>query len=80
MERFKTPEQREAEIDKMIESLALAEGMSGDDIISDLATFAPYDGNDDPNPDYIEQMADMVGISVEEMTEYAIKKAGDYFK
>ena len=80
MENFKTPEQRESEIDKMIENLAGEKEMSPDEIMSDIATFASYDGNEDPNLDYIEQMAELLGLSVEEMTGYAIKKAEDYFK
>ena len=68
-------EQREALIDKLIFELAEREEMSPDDILSDIITFAPYEGNGAANPDYLEQVAEMVGISVEEMTLYAINKA-----
>ena len=52
--------------------------MSPDDIFSDIITFAPYEQNDSANPDYIDQVAEMIGISSEEMSTYAIKKAKDY--
>ncbi len=76
-EQVKNFEQRELEIDTLIEKLALEQEMNPDDIIGDLAVFAPYLENDSANPDYIEQVAEMVGISVEEMARYAIKKAKD---
>jgi hypothetical protein len=80
MEGLQNVEQREAQIYKLINDLAGREGMNADEILSDLTTFAPYEENDDPNPDYIEQVAEMLGISKEEMTLYAIKKAGEYLE
>ncbi|MEK7117679.1 MAG: hypothetical protein AAB861_02785 [Patescibacteria group bacterium] len=71
-------EQREKEIDNLIEELAEREGMSSDDILSDIVVFAPYEGNECANPDYIEEVAERIGISHEEMTTYAIKKAQEY--
>ena len=71
-------EQREREIDILIESLAEKEGMLLDDILSDIVVFAPYEGNEYANPDYIEEVAERIGISHEEMTIYAIKKAQEY--
>ncbi|MEN9614026.1 MAG: hypothetical protein RLZZ347_333 [Candidatus Parcubacteria bacterium] len=71
-------EQRERGIDGLIESLAEQQGMTADDVLGDIAVFAPYEGNESANPDYIEQVAEMIGISVEEMTFYALKKAEDY--
>ena len=68
-------EERELAIDKLIEDLAKREGMNPQDILSDIITFAPYEQNDSANPDYIEQVAEMIGISKEEMSRYAIKKA-----
>lgn len=76
--KFENFEKREEEIDKIIEKLALKQEMDPDDIIGDLAVFAPYKGNESANPDYIEQVAEMIGISPEEMTRYAIKKAKDF--
>jgi hypothetical protein len=68
-------EQREQEIDNLIENLGESEGMDPEEIMSDIITFAPTEDNEAANPDYIEQIAEMIGISVEEMTAYAIKKA-----
>ncbi len=75
MEGLPNFENREAEIDQMIEDFAKQEGMTAEDILCDIIVFAPYDGNDASNPDYIEEVAERLGISVEEMTKYAIKKA-----
>ena len=75
IERF---EKRELAIDKLIEDLAKREEMNPDDILSDIIVFAPYEQNESANPDYIEQVAEMIGITLEEMTRYAIKKAKDY--
>jgi hypothetical protein len=71
-------EQRELVIDKLIEDLAKKEEMNSDDILSDIIVFAPYEQNESANPDYIEQVAEMIGITPKEMTRYAIKKAKDY--
>ncbi len=49
--------------------------MSFDGILSDIITFAPYEGNDFANQDYIEEVAEKIGVSIDEITEYAIKKA-----
>ena len=70
--------ERELVIDKLIDNLAKREEMNPDDILSDIVVFAPYEGNDSPNPDYIEQVAEMIGITSEEMTLYAIKRGKDY--
>lgn len=78
--KFENFEKREEEIDKLIEKSAEQEGMDPDNMIGDIAVFAPYPENDSANPDYIEQVAEMIGISVEEMTRYAIKKAKDVEK
>ena len=75
MEKLPDFESRESIIDKLIESLAEKEGMSPDDVLSDIITFAPYVENDTPNPDYFDQVAEMIGISSDEMIAYAIKKA-----
>ena len=77
MKNYEGLEGREQEIDGLISNLAEKEGMSPDDILSDIITFAPYEGSDSANPDYLEQVAEMIGISQEEMDTYAIKKARD---
>ena len=80
MENFPNFEQRESAIDELVKNLAEREGMNPDDVLSDIITFAPYETNDTPNPDYIDQVAEMIGISAEEMTAYAIKKAEDFLR
>ena len=80
MENLPNFEIRESIIDDMVDNFAEMEGMNPNDVLSDIITFAPYEGNDSANPDYIEQVAEMMGISVEEMTEYAINKAKKYAK
>lgn len=72
-------EQREGEIDLLIEGFVETENLNdpenlitSDDIEIDLATYAPYDGNKDPNPEYILQMAEKLGITPDDMTRYAL--------
>ncbi len=78
MDRAPSFEIRESIIDEMVDKFAEREGMSPEDVLSDIITFAPCEGSESANPDYIEQIAEMMGISVEEMTAYAIKKAKEY--
>jgi hypothetical protein len=78
MESSPSTEEREQVIDGLVNNLAEREGMSPDDILSDIVTFAPYAENEAANPDYLDQLAEMIGISPEEMTEYALKKAKEY--
>lgn len=69
--------ERVEEIDKMIERFAEEEGMPVEDIISDIATFSP---NCSDNPDYLEIVAEKIGIPIEEMKNYANKKYDEFFK
>ena len=71
-------ENRELVTDKLVQEFAEKEGVNFDDVLSDIITFAPYEGNDSPNPDYIDQVAEMMGISSKELSDYAIKKAKAY--
>ncbi|MBI2038067.1 MAG: hypothetical protein HYT15_04040 [Candidatus Magasanikbacteria bacterium] len=71
---------RESIIDGLVDAFAEKEGMNSEDIMSDIIVFAPYEGNDSANPDYIEQVAELIGVSNEEMIEYAIKKAKEHLK
>jgi hypothetical protein len=80
MENLDSFEERECIIDGLIDALGPEHEMNSDDILSDIITFAPTPENEDPNPDYLEQMAEMLGISVEEMNKYALKKAEDLKK
>ncbi len=78
MENYPNFEQGEKIIDGLIDKLAEREGVNPDDILSDIITFAPYKENDDPNPDYLDEVAEKLGISRMEMCLYAIKKATDH--
>lgn len=80
MEQPPSFENRESAIDTLIDNLAEKEDMNRDDILSDIITFAPYEDNDAANPEYIDQIAEMIGVSSEEMSAYAIKKAKDFLK
>lgn len=88
MEKFEKPKleqkeltiERELAIDKLIENLAKKEEMNPDDMLSDIIVFAPYAENDSANPDYIEQVAEMIGIAPKEMTLYALEKAKDFLE
>jgi len=68
-------EDQETIIDGLIDKLAENEGMNPEDILADIIVFAPYEGNENANPDYIDEVAEKMGISSEELTAYAIKKA-----
>jgi len=71
-------ENRELVIDGLIRGLAEKEGINPDDILSDIITFAPHEQSESANPDYIDQVAEMIGVSSEEMTAYTIIKAKVY--
>jgi len=81
MEGYKTPKEREAEIDRLIENLAereKAEGFGLDEIKFDIITFALLSEEDVGAEGYFEELAEKIGISKEEMVQYAIKKAQEY--
>ena len=75
MEEAPNFESREKEIDLLIEKLAEAEEMTPDDILSDIVTFISFDGTEMENPEYFEVLAEKLGITIDEMNEYAKKKA-----
>ena len=79
MEKEPKQENRESVIDRLINNLAEKEGMNPEDVLSDIITFAPDERNDAANPDYIDQVAEMIGISSEEMRAHAVKKAKEHF-
>lgn len=74
-EHFKNPEERAEEIDGLIESLAQNEGMSADDIFSDVDTFAELCQQDEDAKAYFEELAERLNMPVEELIEYAINRA-----
>lgn len=79
MEKIPSFESKESAIDDLLDQLAQKEEMNPEDILSDIITFAPYEGNENSNPDYLDEVADRIGISHEEMREYARKKAREQF-
>ncbi len=75
MEHLPNPEQREQEIDAHIEALAAAEGMSADDMFSDMKTFAELLQQDQGVKGYFEELAEKLNVPVEELIEYANNRA-----
>ncbi len=76
MEQPPNFENREKEIDLMIERFAEQEEMPLEDIRSDFITFAPYPGNEEnENPAYFEEVAERLGVAAEELIAHAVKKA-----
>lgn len=81
MERFplqQNPEEKEQKIERtneqieqLIEGLATKEGMAPEDIEGDIVVFALVEGNESANPDYLDELADRLQISSEEMRKYA---------
>jgi hypothetical protein len=54
--------------------VAEREEINAEDIKSDIITFAPHVQNESSNPEYFEELAELLGVSAEEITAYAIKK------
>jgi hypothetical protein len=75
MEGPQNLESRESVIDKLIESLAEREGMNPDDIFSDINTFFELSKEDEDAVVYLEEVAERIGIPLDELMEYAAKKA-----
>lgn len=66
-------EKRESSIESRIEELAEREGMSAEDISSDILTFAElYEGDADAGG-YLEEVAEKIGVSLEEIIKYSQK-------
>jgi hypothetical protein len=80
MEKFPNQESNEKFIDVLIETLAEKEGMSPEDIQTDIVTFAEICETDDDAKGYFEQLADEINISPEAMIEYARQKAKEQFE
>jgi len=74
MEQPPTPESNEVRVERLIATLAAQEGMTPEDIISDIIVFAPHPENQYSNPEYFEELAERLSISIEEMNEYALEK------
>ena len=80
MREYPTFESLEAKIERLILELAQKEEMDQNDILSDMITFAPYEGNETSNPEYFEEVAERTGISLDELNDYAVKKAKEYLE
>lgn len=78
METIPNPENREHIIDGLIENFADREGMNSNDIFSDLITFAELYETDKDARIYFEEIAEALGISFEEIIEYAMKQLQDH--
>ncbi len=75
MERPPSFESKESIIDSLIEKLGKKEGMNPEDIISDIVTFAGLSKEDESAKAYLEEVAEKIGITIEEMMKYADDKA-----
>ena len=76
MEELPNFESRESVIDGLIEELAGREAMDPDVIISDLITYLEIaEEGDESATEFHAQVAEMIGVSKEEMIEYAKSKA-----
>ena len=49
--------------------------MNAEDIISDIVTFLELSHEDEGAKAYLEEVAEKIGVTVEEMTVYATNKA-----
>lgn len=72
MEKMPDLEGNEIYIERRIEEIARIEGVSKDDIISDISTFAELMSEDGDAKFYFVELAEKVGISTEEMIKYAL--------
>ena len=67
-------EDRELAIGELLKDLAQVEGMNAEDILSDIITFAQISEEDESAKAYLEEVAEKIGISIEEMMWYANKQ------
>lgn len=78
MEHPENFESRERVIDQLVSNLEKQEGMEPDFILWDIIRYSPVEGNDAANPEYLQEIAEKVGISIDEMNIYALQKAREY--
>ena len=77
MEKPPSFESKESVIDGLIEQLAQREGMSVEDISSDILTFFELSQADEDAKAYLEEVAEKIGISIDELMTYAAQKQAD---
>lgn len=70
MEGMGNTESREAFIARRIEEVAEMEGMETEDLLSDMMTYAEILETDEDVRPFFEQLAEEVGVSVEEIIGY----------
>lgn len=61
------------EMDKLIENVAMENGMKAIEIQSDLAA-AVMEGASEPEEAYLEEVAELSGVSIEELRNYALRQ------
>jgi len=73
--------EREEEIDELIDKMPDKEDMTTQEMIEWITSFAPYKGNEDIiDATFLQEVAEKINISPEEMNRYAMKKATDALK
>ena len=78
MEGFSDFENREQQIDRLIEEFAAGEGIPLEDVLIDIVTFLKLSEEDEDAKAYFEDMAGIINIPLEEAIAYARKKAERY--
>jgi|GEM_PF-1385685 beta-N-acetylglucosaminidase len=73
-EKIPTSESQESRVERVIAELAKREGMEAEDILSDIVTFSPHEENESHNPFYLEELAEKLNISIEEINQFAVEK------
>ena len=77
MEKFKSPEGIEAKIDRLLYKLDEIEGEEHGYYLDWIIGSVPDGENDELVIEFLEMMAEKIGVLSEEMIEYAEKKAED---
>jgi hypothetical protein len=72
---FENKESKESIIDGLLAALGEAEGMSAEDILSDIVTFMELSQEDEGAKVYLEEVAEKIGVTIEEMMRYSANKA-----
>jgi hypothetical protein len=67
MEKPTDFESKEKAINRLIEELAVKEGMNAEDILSDIATFNELAEEDEDAKAYLEELAEKLGVSVDDL-------------
>ena len=79
MEQTPIFENRENDIEQAILGIAEAQRMTRDEIITDIATYAPHPKNREPNSEYFVVLSEMTGVSADELHLFAVEKYEQIF-